>query len=103
MLGAHLENTRLEKGEHPLELLELGETMIAKYFSEVAPLIQPAAVEERVSGMIGAVRVAGYLDLMDVEGRIVDSKTALKPIICRDASPDGSGLASRGDFSTAAQ
>jgi RecB family exonuclease len=79
-LAEHLEDARLERDEHPLELLELGETMVAKYFLEVAPLVQPAAVEEKVSGVIGGVRVAGYLDLMDIQGRIVDSKTALKPM-----------------------
>ena len=29
--------------------------------------------------MIGGVRVSGYVDLLDLEGRIIDSKSALKP------------------------
>ena len=80
VLGKHLELTTLEKGQHPLELLELGETMARKYLTEAAPLIQPAAVESRVSGTIGGVKVAGCVDLLDVEGRIVDSKSTLKPV-----------------------
>jgi hypothetical protein len=63
-----------------MEFLELGVTMIQKYLAEAAPLIQPAAVESRASGIIGGVKVAGYVDLLDVEGRIIDSKSTLKPI-----------------------
>src|SRR6516225_6368661 len=44
-LGVHLEQAVLEKGEHPVELLELGSAMVEKYLAEAAPLIQPAAVE----------------------------------------------------------
>jgi PD-(D/E)XK nuclease superfamily len=78
-LGEHLEEAVLEKGEHPMEFFELGNTMVQKYLTEGAPLIQPAAVESRVSGVIGGVKVAGYVDLLDIEGRIVDSKSTLKP------------------------
>jgi hypothetical protein len=63
-----------------MELLELGTTMVAKYLGEAAPLIQPAAVESRVAGIIGGVRVSGYVDLLDVDGRLIDSKSAIKPI-----------------------
>jgi hypothetical protein len=78
-LGPQLEEAKLQKGEHPMELLELGETMVTKYIEDAAPLIQPA-VESRVSGVIGGVKVSGYVDLLDTEGRIVDSKSALKPL-----------------------
>ena len=54
--------------------------MIEKYLCEAAPLIRPAAVESRVAGSIGGVKVRGYLDLMDSERRIIDTKSALKPI-----------------------
>lgn len=80
-LGEHLQETVLQKDEHPMEFLELGETMVQKYLAEAAPLIQPAAVESRVSGVIGGVKVAGYVDLLDIEGRIVDSKSTLKPSV----------------------
>ena len=77
-LGQELEEAALQKGEHPMELLELGETMVTKYLEDAAPLILPAAVESRVSGVIGGVKVSGYVDLLDIEGRIIDSKSALK-------------------------
>jgi RecB family exonuclease len=65
VLGPQLEEAKLQKGEHPLELLELGETMVRKYMEDAAPLIGPAAVESRVSGVIGGVKVSGYVDLLD--------------------------------------
>ena len=80
VLGRELEQAKLQKDEHPMELLELGTTMVTKYLGEAAPLIQPAAVESRVAGVIGGVRVSGYVDLLDAEGRLIDSKSAVKPI-----------------------
>ena len=74
VLGPQLEEAKLQKGEHPMELLELGETMVTKYIEDAAPLIRPAAVESRVSGVIGGVKVSGYVDLLDIEGRIIDAK-----------------------------
>jgi RecB family exonuclease len=79
VLGPQLEEAKLQKGEHPMELLELGETMVTKYMEDAAPFIRPAAVESRVSGVIGGVKVSGYVDMLDTEGRIIDSKRALKP------------------------
>jgi len=32
-----------------------------------------------VAGIIGSVKVSRYIDLFDVEGRIIDAKSALKP------------------------
>jgi RecB family exonuclease len=80
VLGPQLEEAKLQKGDHPMELLELGETMVTKYIEDAAPLIRPAAVESRVSGVIGGVKVSGYVDLLDIEGRIIDSKSALRPL-----------------------
>jgi RecB family exonuclease len=79
ILGQQLEDAVLLDREQPLELLELGEIMLMKYLDEAAPLIQPAAVETKVKGVIGGVKVYGYVDLLDIEGRIIDSKSALKP------------------------
>src|SRR6202140_3901771 len=80
VLGQELEEATLQKRENPMELLEWGETMVTKYVEDAAPLIHPAAVESRVSGVIGGVKVSGYVDLLDIEGRIIDSKSALKPL-----------------------
>jgi hypothetical protein len=45
---------------------------------EAAPSIEPAAVELDVAGEVGGVRVQGRVDLLDVEGRIIDVKTAAR-------------------------
>ena len=46
------------------------------YLTEVAPGIEPAAVELAVSGSINGVPVRGFVDLVDTSGRIIDLKTA---------------------------
>jgi hypothetical protein len=53
-----------------------GETLVAKYMDEVAPRVEPAAVELPVTGRIGGVAVRGYVDVLDVHGKIIDLKTA---------------------------
>ena len=62
--------------EQPSQLGLSGEALIAKYLDEVAPAIEPAAVELHVEGEIGGVRVQGFIDILDVDGRIIDIKTA---------------------------
>lgn len=71
-LGQHLESAALVRGVDAVEMLELGTVMLQKYLCEAAPLIQPAAVETAVTGMIGGVKVRGYVDLLDADGRIID-------------------------------
>jgi RecB family exonuclease len=78
-LGRHLENVALQRGIQPIELMDLGTVMLEKYLCEAAPLIRPAAVETPVAGSIGGVKVRGYVDLVDKERRIIDTKSALKP------------------------
>jgi hypothetical protein len=43
---------------------------------EVASKVEPAAVEFDVQGEISGVRVRGRVDVLDVEGRLIDFKTA---------------------------
>ena len=43
-----------------------------------APWIEPQAVELAVEGVIAGVRVQGIVDLLDMEGRIIDFKTAAR-------------------------
>jgi CRISPR/Cas system-associated exonuclease Cas4 (RecB family) len=38
--------------------------------------VDPAAVELKVEGEIAGIRVRGWIDLLDVEGRVIDIKTA---------------------------
>ena len=54
----------------------MGERLVAKYMDEVAPTVEPAAVELDVQGEIAGVAVRGRVDVLDVEGRLIDFKTA---------------------------
>lgn len=49
-----------------------------KYIDEAAPEIRPAAMEVPVNGTIAGVPVRGFIDLLDVDGRIIDLKTAAR-------------------------
>jgi len=72
------EQTEFRDDEDPAELGVCGEALVSKYMDQAAPLIEPAAVEIRVEGTIGGIRVQGWIDLMDVDGRIIDLKTAAR-------------------------
>jgi CRISPR/Cas system-associated exonuclease Cas4 (RecB family) len=58
------------------DLRRMGERLVAKYMDEVAPTVEPAAVELDVQGEISGVAVRGRVDVLDVEGRLIDFKTA---------------------------
>jgi len=70
------EQTEFRDEENPQELAATGEALVAKYMDHLAPTIDPAAVELKVDGEIGGVKVRGWIDLLDVEGRVIDIKTA---------------------------
>jgi CRISPR/Cas system-associated exonuclease Cas4 (RecB family) len=70
------EQVEFRDDENPAQLAAIGESLIAKYMHEMAPVIEPAAVELRVEGEIGGVSVQGWIDILDVDGRVVDIKTA---------------------------
>jgi hypothetical protein len=72
------DRTEFRDDEHPSELAACGEALVMKYMDELAPSIQPAAVEVRVEGQIGGTEVQGWIDLIDVEGQIIDIKTAAR-------------------------
>ena len=67
--------TVFHAGESPLAIGKNGESLVAMYMAEAAPSIQPAAIEQYVSGEIAGVKVRGIVDLVDVEGRVIDLKT----------------------------
>ena len=58
------------------DLRRLGERLVAKYMDEEASKVEPAAVELDVQGEISGVSVRGRVDVLDVEGRLIDFKTA---------------------------
>ena len=72
------EQTEFRDDEDPSELAACGEALVSKYMELQAPLIQPAAVEMRVEGRIGGIRVQGWIDLIDIDGQIIDIKTAAR-------------------------
>jgi RecB family exonuclease len=69
---------RFAEDDDRAELERTGAVLVQKYLVEAAPEIIPIAVEHPVSGEIASVKVRGYLDLMDSNGRIVDLKTSSK-------------------------
>jgi RecB family exonuclease len=70
------EETEFRDDEDPNELAKTGEALVTKYMEEAAPRIEPAAVEMRVEGEIAGVKVVGYIDLLDVDGCVIEIKTA---------------------------
>jgi hypothetical protein len=68
--------TEFTSDESQGDLRRLGEKLVAKYMDEVAPTVEPAAVELDVQGEISGVAVRGRVDVLDVEGRLIDFKTA---------------------------
>src|SRR5258706_5057499 len=72
------EQTEFRDDEDPSELAACGEALVSKYMEQQAPLIQPAAVEMRVEGRVGGIPVQGWIDLMDVDGQVIDIKTAAR-------------------------
>ena len=74
--AGQLDQITLEKDDDPADLKEAGEVMTRVYMDRAAPKIEPAAVELRVAGEIGGVPVQGYVDVLDVNGDIIDMKTA---------------------------
>ncbi len=72
------EGVVLAPDETASDLVDTVDALVATYMSDAAPAIQPAAVELAVEGIIGGVPVRGYVDLLDVDGRVIDLKTAGK-------------------------
>ena len=68
--------TEFTADESQGDLRRLGERLVARYMDEVAPTVEPAAVELDVQGEISGVAVRGRVDVLDVAGRLIDFKTA---------------------------
>jgi hypothetical protein len=68
--------TQFRKDEDRDQLRLMGRACWTTYMEKTAPLVQPAQVEMAVSGKIGGVNVRGFVDILDVHGRIIDLKSA---------------------------
>ena len=53
-----------------------GEGLVRVYMQSVAPKIWPAVIHQPLHGVIGAVRIRTELDLIDVEGTVIDICTS---------------------------
>src|SRR6266481_4850245 len=62
--------------EVPETIGSIGERMVREYMERVAPQIWPAALHQPLHGVMGAVRIRTELDLIDVDGTIVDIRTS---------------------------
>lgn len=77
-----LDTVTLNEDDDIADAKNAGETMLSVYMREAAPRIRPAAVEKPVSGVIGGVPISGFIDLLDVDGNIIDLKTSKKKPGC---------------------
>lgn len=66
-------------------LKESGAVLAAKYLTEAAPKIEPAAVEVPLIGVINGVAVRGYADIITTDGTVIDIKTTSRKPSCISA------------------
>ncbi|MGH9667432.1 MAG: PD-(D/E)XK nuclease family protein [Bryobacteraceae bacterium] len=69
-------DTVLRDEDDPEEIRATGRILVSRYAAEIAPSIEPAAIEEPVEGVIAGVRVQGKVDIRETNGRLRDIKTA---------------------------
>jgi CRISPR/Cas system-associated exonuclease Cas4 (RecB family) len=71
-------DAEFREDEDASELAATGEALAAIYVSNAGRSIDPQAVELPVDGEIAGVQVRGIVDVVDVNGRVLDFKTASK-------------------------
>src|SRR5258708_3003779 len=62
--------------EVPEAIGRIGERLVREYMERVAPQIWPAALHQPLHGVMGAVRIRTELDLIDVDGTVIDIRTS---------------------------
>jgi RecB family exonuclease len=72
------DGAELRDDEDAAELATLGKALVSAYISEAAGSIEPRAVEQAVEGEIAGVKVCGIVDVLEMNGRVLDFKTASK-------------------------
>jgi hypothetical protein len=65
--------------ESPESLASTGEALIRLYMQEAAPSIQPESIAQPFEGVLGSVRIRGQIDIVDVDGTLIDILTATGP------------------------
>ena len=56
----------------PDAMARTGEALVRLYMQQAAPSIQPASIEQPFQGVLGMVRIRGQVDIVDVDGTIID-------------------------------
>jgi len=77
-LKDELRAAELRPDEDPAALLTDGLAMLAMWCGQIAPAIEPSAVELQVDGQIGHQHVRGIVDVIDTHGVVIDLKTSTK-------------------------
>ena len=71
--------SRVLNDQLPDAMARTGEALVRLYMQQAAPSIQPASIEQPFQGVLGMVRIRGQVDIVDVDGTIIDIVTATKP------------------------
>lgn len=61
-----------------LRYLDMGKSLIYKYYTELTPVITPLAVEQRFLMEVEGIPVSGCIDLITTKGDILDFKTRFR-------------------------
>ena len=73
-----LSEAELRDDEDAAELAATAQAIVAAYQAEGARSVKPRAVEQNVQGEIAGVTVRGIVDLLDVDGCVLDFKKSSK-------------------------
>ena len=71
-------DAQLRDDEDTAELTATGEALVDAYISEAARNIEPRSVEQPIEGTVANVKVRGVVDVLDINGCVIDFKTAAK-------------------------
>lgn len=66
------------EGEDPGKVKDETISLASLYHKEVAPTVQPLMIEEKVEVEMGDYKLLGFIDVVDSDGFIRDTKTASK-------------------------
>jgi len=70
------EETKFFPSDKPKDLRETGIRSVENWLQDVAPTIQPSAVQEELSFEADDSKIVQYADLITEDGTIIDNKTA---------------------------
>ena len=77
-LTEELAQAELAPAEDAEAMRDEGLRMLAMFTGQIAPQLDPVAVELQVHGLIGHQHIRGIVDVLDASGTVIDLKTASK-------------------------